>query len=71
MGWRTDYETMVNALERFADDIDLPEYLYEPFCFGLMRVLYSLDEIKPPRRHRRPQKRKGNVVPFIRKGGSK
>jgi hypothetical protein len=57
-------EGLLNAIERFADDIDLPMELYDQFCVGLLRTLHELrppDEyrnaIKPVRRKKRKKRK--------------
>jgi hypothetical protein len=60
-------EGLLNAIERFADDIDLPMELYDQFCMGLVRTLHelrppdeyrrSLNAIKPVRRKKRKKRK--------------
>jgi hypothetical protein len=45
-----DHEGLLDAIERFVDDIDLPMELYDQFSMGLLRTLYGL---KPPDEYRR------------------
>jgi hypothetical protein len=61
---RIDYEHLLNAVERFVDEIGMEERNFEAFCRGVMIMLHHLpvNQFKAPKH----KKRKGNVVPFRR-----